>query len=149
MTTDASVPCSARFREARERAGLSREDAATRMDLPADCIWDIETRADELCTSYSPADIQRFCKILAIRPAGLFGIQSSEPPITAPQLATLIHEHCRAHNITVPQFEDAVGWRLTESLIDPEDLFEDLSIDGLRWVCDELGVDWQRVILAP
>ena len=148
MTTDTPVPYSARFREARERAGLSRDDAAARMDIPADCIWDIETRADELCTSYSPADIQRFCQVLAIRPADLFLIQPTEPPITAQELAALIHDHCRTHNITIPQFEDAVGWRLTESLIDPEDLFEDLSIDGLRWVCDELGIDWRRVILS-
>jgi len=146
--TATPVSYSARFREARERAGLSRDDAAAKMDIPADCIWDIETQDDELCTSYSPADIQRFCEVLAIRPADLFNIQIAEPPITAPQLAALIHEHCHTRNITVPQFEDAVGWRLTESLIDPEDLFEDLSIDGLRWVCDELGIPWQRIILA-
>jgi hypothetical protein len=30
----------------------------------------------------------------------------------------------------------------------PERLFEEMSIDGLQWLCRELGIDWHRVILS-
>jgi hypothetical protein len=116
------------------------------MDIPVDCIWDIETQEDELCTSYSPADIQSFCQVLGVRPADFFLIKQTEPPITAEQLASLIREHCRSHNLSLAAFEDAVGWDLSDSLDDPEMLFEDVSTEGLQWICKELGVDWHRII---
>lgn len=46
-----------RFREARERLGLSVADAATRCGLPAACVWDIEGYEDELTACYSAADV--------------------------------------------------------------------------------------------
>ena len=150
VTTDAPLPLSLRFRAARERAGLSRDDAATDMGVPVECVWEIESQDDELCTSYAPADIRHFCKVLGVRPADLFLIKpdEAEPPITAEQLVKLIREHCRSRKITLPAFENAVGWRLSDSLDDPLALFEDLSLEGLRWVCDELGVDWRQIIVG-
>jgi hypothetical protein len=139
-----------RFQECRERAGLSHDEVAKRFDplLSSACIWDIESHDDELSSCYSPHQVQRFSLILGVRPIDLFGGEITEPPIAAVELVQLIREQCRLRCVTLDQFEDAVGWRLSACIEPPEHLLEDISIDGLQWLCRELGVDWKRVILG-
>ena len=60
----------------------------------------------------------------------------------------LIREECRKRGVTLEQFEDAVGWRLSQCMDPPERLLEDMTLDGLQWLCRELGIDWHRVILS-
>jgi transcriptional regulator with XRE-family HTH domain len=143
-----TAPNAVRFREARERAGLSPDEAAARMGISSASLWDIECIDDEL-TIYPPAEVQRFCQVLRISPRELFGIELQAAPLTATDLAVLIREHCRARSITIEQFEDISGWYLTKSLDDPEKFLErGYSIDGIQDICRELGVDWQRFILG-
>jgi len=137
-----------RFREFRERACLSQDDAAQLMGLSSMSIWDIEIHEDELMTGYSPSEVQLFCRILGVRPAELFGVEIESSPISADELVRLIHEQCRLRGVTLVQFEGAVGWRLSACIETPEHLLEDITIDGLQWLCQELGMDWRRVILA-
>lgn len=143
MTTSTSI--SSRFRELRERAGLTIEEAARRMDVSP---WHIETDDAEFTCSYSPSDARRFCRVLDVRPAELFGIETTEPPIPAAELVRLIHQQYRSRGLTLEQFQDIVGWRLSACMEPPERLFEEMSIDGLQWLCRELGIDWHRVILS-
>ena len=62
-----------RFREARERLGLTPDEVAKRIGANAPSIWDIESFADELTTCYSPKEVASFCRALEIVPADLFG----------------------------------------------------------------------------
>jgi hypothetical protein len=62
-------------------------------------------------------------------------------------LVSRIHEECRLRGITLEQFEDIVGWRFSACL-EPERLLDDITIDGLQWLCRELHVNWHRVILG-
>jgi transcriptional regulator with XRE-family HTH domain len=140
-------PNAVRFREARERAGLSPDDAADRMGISSASLWDIECCAEELLI-YSPARIRQFSDVLGISPRGLFGIESQAAPITARELIALIREHCRSRAITIEQFEDASGWRVAHNLDEPEKFLHDYDIEGIRDICGELGVDWQRFILS-
>ena len=108
----------------------------------------IETTDDDFTISYSPANVRRFCEVLGARPSELFGVGTTEPPVSAEELVSRIHAECRKRGVTLEQFEDAVGWRLGECMDPPERLFEDMSLDGLQWLCRELGIHWHRVILS-
>src|SRR5277367_4840115 len=107
-----SVSTALRFREFRERAGLSHDQVAHALGVSSSCIWDIESWEDELSTLYSPSDVQKFSKVLGVRPIELFGIEILEPPISAETLVKLIHEQCHSRNITLEQFGNVVGWDL-------------------------------------
>lgn len=108
----------------------------------------IEIPDNEFTCEYSPADARRLCQILKARPGELFGVRTTEPPVSASELVQLIGAECRARNIGLEQFEDAVGWRLSQCMNPPERLFDEMSLDGLQWLCRELGIHWHRVILS-
>jgi len=78
----------------------------------------------------------------------LFGADTSESPVSATELVRLIHDQCRSPGVGLEQFEDVVGWRLSACIEPPERLLEDMSIDGLQWLCRELGINWHRGILS-
>lgn len=137
-----------RFREARERLGLSHEDVAQRCGVSTPCVWDIESYADELTTCYSAVDIRRFGKVLQIRPGEFFDDEAVAPPVLARELAERIREECRTRKITLEQFEEVVGWNLSDSLQQSDRLLSDLTLDGLRSLCRELNIDWRRVLSA-
>jgi transcriptional regulator with XRE-family HTH domain len=137
-----------RFREFRERAGLSHDDAARKMGISTPSVWDIESCDDEISDCYSPSQVRQFCRVLGVHPTELFAIETAESSVPATELARLIHEECRARGVTLEQFEDAVGWRLSACIEPPDRLLEDMTIEGLRWLCRELRIDWQRVILS-
>ncbi len=135
-----------RFREARERLGLNESELAIQSGLYDAAIWDIEACEGDLTCCYSPSDLRKICKILCIHPVELFGEKISEPEVSAEELVRLIHEECCLRGITLEQFEDMVGWRLSACIKPPQRLLEDLSIDGLQWLCRELRIDWRRAL---
>jgi len=135
-----------RFREARERLGLSPDELAARSGVSDAGVWDIEACEGDLTCCYSPRDVQKFCRVLGIRPVELFGEEISESAVSADELARLIHEECRSRGVTLEQFEDAVGWRLSACIEPPERLLEDMTVDGLQWLCRELRIDWRRAL---
>jgi hypothetical protein len=137
-----------RFREFREAASLSHDDVAQQMGISASCIWDIEACENELADCYSPVEVSRFCRGLGIRPGQLFGVEAAGSPVSAVELVGLIHEECRSRHVTLEQFEDAVGWRLSACIEPPSQLLEDMTLEGLQWLCRELRIDWHRVLLG-
>ena len=137
-----------RFREARERAGLSAEGYAASVGLHRLDVWEIEGLDGHLTCCHSPKQVQKYCQILRIRPVDLFADCISESAISAADLVQLIHTECRSRGITLDQFEDIVEWRLTACIEPPEKLLEDMTIDGLQWLCREIHIDWRRVLLS-
>ena len=137
-----------RFREARERLGLSPDELAVRSGVLHADVWEIEGLDGDLTSCYSPKQVQQFCRVLGIRPIKLFADSIEEPPVSASELARLIHAECRARGITLEQFEDMAELRLTTCIEPPEKLLEDMTVDGLQWLCRELQIDWRRVILS-
>jgi hypothetical protein len=118
------------------------------MGISSPSVWDIESCDDEISECYSPSQVRQFCRVLGVRPCELFGVETVESPVSAAELVRLIHEQCRSRGVTLEQFEESVGWRLSACIEPPERLFEDISIDGLQWLCRELGIHWHRVILS-
>lgn len=70
-----------RFRQLRERADLTVEEAATRMGVSP---FHIETTDDDFTCSYSANDVRRFCQVLGVRPSELFEVRTNAPPIYRP-----------------------------------------------------------------
>ena len=141
-----ALSTSARFRAARERAGLSVAEAAARAGISESCVWDLESHDDELMTVYSPADLQRFARAFAVAPHELMAAGRCDDPISAPELASAIQEHCRLRRITLDDFGDAAGWDVSTVPDAPQRLLTDFSLAGVRDVCRALGVDWRRFI---
>jgi transcriptional regulator with XRE-family HTH domain len=143
---NAAVSTSARFRAARERAGLSIAETAARAGVSEPCVWDLEAHDDELMTVYSAAALQRFALAFSVAPCELVGTGERDDPISADKLASMIREHRRMRNITLEQFGEAAGWDVSKAADAPQLLLTDFSLDGIRDICRELGVDWQRFI---
>jgi hypothetical protein len=145
-----TTPPHIRFREARERRGLETHDLAFDSGVGASDleVFDIENFEGELTACYSPMDVQKFCRVLCIRPVELFADSIAESPVTAGELVQRIHAECRSRDVTLEQLEDAVGWRLSACIEPPERLLEDMTVDGLQWLCRELRIDWRRVFLS-
>jgi hypothetical protein len=118
------------------------------MGISSPSVWDIESFEDELTSCYSPSEVRRFCEAMGTRPRDLFSVSTTEPAVSASELADRIRAECTKRGITLEQFEDAVGWKLSECIEPPERMLEDMSLDGLQWLCRELGIDWHRVILG-
>ncbi|WP_113957706.1 helix-turn-helix domain-containing protein [Roseimicrobium gellanilyticum] len=137
-----------RFRMFCERAGLTHDEAARQMGISPASVWDMESHENELSSCYSPSQVQQFCRVLGIHPCELFAVETAESPVSAIGLVQLIHEQCLARGVTLEQFEDAVGWRLSACMEPPERLLEEMTVDGLQWLCRELGIHWHRVILG-
>ena len=143
---NATPSTSARFRAARERAGLSIAEAAARAGISESCVWDLESYDDELMTVYSPADLQRFARVLYVAPHELAATGPCDDAIAPHEPASAIREHCRARRITVDDFGDAAGWDVSAVPDAPQRLLTDFSLEGVRDVCLALGVDWRRFI---
>lgn len=144
MTDGTSLAC--RFQKFREQAGLTKDQAADQMGISLACLWDLETHDDEISCCYSPSEVRAFCRVLGIVPNELFGVDNAGPAVSAPELVELIHQECRWRGVTLEQFEDVVGWRLSACIDPPDKLLEDMTIDGLQWLCRELRIDWHRAI---
>jgi hypothetical protein len=127
---------------------LSPDEVAARSGVSSPNVWDIEEFEHELTSCYSPRDVQRFCRVLGIRPIELFTESIDEPAVSADELVQRIQTECRSREVTLGQFEDVVGWRLSVCMDPPQKLLEDITVDGLQWLCRELRIDWRRVFLS-
>jgi hypothetical protein len=136
----------ARFREFRLLAGLDPAEAARHMGITAPSVWDIETHEGDLTACYSPHDLQRFCRVLGVRPIDVFGVEPGQLPISASEIVLMVQQYCRDHGLTIEQFEDRVGWTLRECLESPARLLEILPLDGLQNLCGVLNLDWHRAL---
>jgi hypothetical protein len=140
------TPPHIRFREARERLGLSPDEVAVRSGIPTANVWDIEMCEGDLERCYSPTQIRNFCRVLIIQPSDLFGDKVIDAPVSAGELGRRVREECCLRGVTLEQFEDIVGWRLSACIEPPEKLLDDLTVDGLQWLCRELRIDWRRAL---
>jgi transcriptional regulator with XRE-family HTH domain len=118
-----------RFREARERLGLSPDEVAARSGISSADVWEIGGLDGDLTCCYSPKQLRQLCGVLGIHPVELFGGEVSEP-VSPEELVRLIHEECRLRGVTLEQFEDLVEWRLSACIEPPKKLLEDMTVDA-------------------
>jgi len=133
-----------RFKEARERAGLSIDEVAIRSGTESLSIFDLEGFEGGLTRGYSSKEVLHLCQAVGIHPIELFADIISESAISADELIRRIRDECSSRGVTLEQFEDIVGWSLSGCMDEPELLLEGINIDGLQWLCRELKIDWRR-----
>ena len=138
----------ARFHEFRERSGLTPDEAAWRMGISKANVWDLETYHDELLSCYSPSEAARFAKVLGVRTVQFFGSDPEGAPISLGELHSLIHDQCHRRGLSLDEFGHLVGWNLKACMDSPDRLLVEMSIDGLTWLCEALGIDWRRVLVG-
>lgn len=132
----------------RERAKLMRPETGKWMNISASSISDIEADDKELFSCYSSRQTWHFAQILGVSANELLNLNSAEFTVTAAELVQRINKEYSSRGISLERFEDEVGWKLSSCMDPPELLLEDMTVDGLQWLCRELGIDWARVILS-
>lgn len=137
-----------RFREARRRLRLTPDEVAARSGIPYADVGEMELFDRDLVCCYSPRQLQRFCRVLKIRPIQLFADAVTASAISAQDLVQCIQDHCRLRSISLAELEESLEWKLRGCMEQPEKLLEDMTVDGLQCLCRELEVDWHRVLLS-
>jgi transcriptional regulator with XRE-family HTH domain len=137
-----------RLREARERSGKSIDEMAGLMGLSWESYNDLEVYDEEMIDVLSLQELITLSKALGIDLVEFFSNGASKPVESVPleALAEKINEYVTAHNLTVAEFEDAVGWEVANCLTQPSQ-FMNFNVDGLMDVTRPLGLDWRAVLL--
>jgi hypothetical protein len=138
-----------RFRQLREKKRLLVDDIVQNSNVPGfgtSAIYDLEQCDGDLESCYSGVQLAKFCRVLGIRAVDLFASNFDETPISVETIVDLIRKECATRNISIEEFENNVGWQLVQFLERPQTLLENMTIDGLQWLCRELRIDWLRVL---
>jgi transcriptional regulator with XRE-family HTH domain len=130
-----------RFRAARERLGLSTEQAAAQMRVPPSAVSLMEMDDDEIGSCCTIADVRRFAGVLRTTSRELFDIPAAVSPLRLDALEQLIREHCQSRGISFQQFGETVDWPVGTNI-------GDLPLVLIADICRELGVDWRRVFVS-
>ena len=136
-----------RLREARERSGKSIGEMAALLGLSWESYRDLEMHDEEILDSVSLRQLITLSKALGIDLVEFFSNGASKPAekVSLNALAEKINEYLAAHNFTIAEFEDAVGWEVANCLTDPSQ-FINFNLDGLMDVSKPLNVDWRAVL---
>jgi transcriptional regulator with XRE-family HTH domain len=136
-----------RLREARERSGKTVDEMASLLGISREWYYDLETYDEEICDTISLRQLVTLTHALGIDLVDFFSNGAPKPAesLSLEALAEKINEYLIAHNLTVAEFEEAVGWEVANCLADPRQ-FMNFNLDGLMDVSRPLGIDWRAVL---
>jgi DNA-binding XRE family transcriptional regulator len=136
-----------RLREARERSGKTVDEMASLLGISRESYYDLETYDDEIILVISLKQLVTLSHALGIDFVEFFSNGAMKPAasVSLEALAEKINEYLTAHNLTVAEFEEAVGWEVANCLADPSQ-FMNFNLDGLMDVSRPLGVDWHALL---
>ena len=126
---------------AREAVGKTPQDFGEFVG-GASNYYDLEAFDGELYTVLSLAEVSRLCSALAIRPRELFDNGRTEGLTISPeQLLFKAKDYMKRNNLSVAELSERIGFEIGPSLEDSANVLE-WNVDFLRWLCDEIGLDW-------
>ena len=136
-----------RLREARERSGRAIDEMAALLGLSWESYNDLEAHDEEIVDSVSLRQLVTLSKALGIDIVGFFssGAAKTAERVSLAALAEKINEYVTAHNLTVAEFEEAVGWEVANCLVEPSQ-FMNFNLVGLMDVTRPLAIDWRAVL---
>ena len=140
-----------RIKEARIKAGLSAEEVAKIIDLGIHAYDDLESYDDEVFNCISLKQLRNLSELLSVRAIDLVVIDQSkinETSLTAQELIECIKNTILENSESVDDFSDRVGWDVTSALNNAENVWKDWNLDGLRDICEAVGVNWIDVLNA-
>jgi hypothetical protein len=142
-------PVARRIAEARERLALSGADLAVRLRMPLPSYWDLELHDDEVFLALSLRELCALADALLISARSLV---SDDPfativgSLTPSDLVAVIRRRLAAVGSDVDVLSEELGWELAAVLNEPDRIWDDWTLDGLRDVCARLGLDWRAVL---
>ena len=140
-----------KIRRKRLAAGKSEGEMAELVGISFESYFDLESYDDEVVDCLSLSELSKMCRALNITPADLLSdevVGSDNPPhLSFAQFIERVKSYIESHGMTVPEFEDKVGWELESLLNDPEAIWE-RNVQFLKDVCVEVGIDWLWVVPA-
>jgi len=136
-----------RIREARERSGKSIDEMASLLGISREWYFDLEDYDQEILDTVSLRQLVTLSHALGLDLVDFFSNGAAKPAesVSLDALAEKINEYLTAHNLTVAEFEEAVGWEVAKCLAEPRE-FMNFNVDGLKDVTKPLGVDWRAVL---
>lgn len=140
------MTASDRLSAARLKLGLSLLQVARATGIEADNLEEMERSPATLMSTYSPEEIDRVCRFYGIPLTEMLTGQRVADCIQPTDVVRMILDTCRQRAIPIEVFGDKVGWDLNDILKDPCLIYTNISLDGLRWLCDELGINWLNVL---
>jgi|KBSMisStandDraft_5_1062788.scaffolds.fasta_scaffold270162_2 hypothetical protein len=137
-----------RLHEARERAGKSIGEMAALLGVSWEGYRDLEMFDEEVTGVLSLQQLITLSKALGIDLVEFFsdGASKRGEGLSLDALAEKIKAYIVAHNLTVAEFEDAVGWEVANCLTEPSQ-FISFNLDGLMDVTRPLGLDWRAILV--
>jgi transcriptional regulator with XRE-family HTH domain len=136
----------ARLKAARERTGLDREEVAGRLGVTYESVWDLEAFPDEIAMTLSLAEVVALARLVGVAPLAL--LTDVEPDASQRMPMEDLIDRVRARG-DPDLFAERAGWDVRPALAEPATAWRDWSVDCLRDVCAEAGVDWTAVLIDP
>jgi transcriptional regulator with XRE-family HTH domain len=134
-----------KLKYAREATGKSPEEIAALAGLPAPTYYDLEEIDGQLNMVISLGELSKLSSVLGIRPRFIFDDKVEGQPISPEQLCAKIKSYLDTTGISIAEFENRVGFVIKPSLRDSAKVL-DWNVDCLRFVCEELGLDWRLAL---
>jgi len=123
---------------------------AQHLGISVSHVWDLASHDDEVASTLSIRQTHMLSLLTGVPVDDLIGLEAIKSPV----LPVAIEDFCAAirSRISVaysgiPEFEDAIGWRVREFLEDPDRLYDVANWDCLRDVASSVGID--PVALLP
>lgn len=146
---DGSYPPAAGYlTAARERLGLSEQQLRRRLGSVGHVCMDLEWYDSELFQCASVAVLVGLAAVLRTSVASLlFGDSpaSALPVATCADVSRRVGEVIAAERISSDEFGNRVGWDVEPLLHDPA-VLATYNVQGLRDICQAVGVDWMSVV---
>jgi hypothetical protein len=134
-----------RLKRAREAAGKTTQDLGEFVENVA-TYYDMEDYDGELYSNASLGELSRLCSALGIKPRDLFDDKPNvEGTISRVQLLSRAREYMKQNKLSVEEFSDRIGFEIGPSLEDASKMM-DWNVDFLRWLCEELGLEWRSAL---
>ncbi len=142
-------PVADRIACARGAAGLDMAAVATAIGLSEAAYFDLEAYDDEAFTCISLGQLCCLGQVLNVSPRQLVAPEGTQPTsveVSSLKLVAAIRRFLETSALSVEQFEDEVGWGVSDALQNPETGCNDWCLDGLQDICRPLGLNWLLVL---
>ena len=142
---DPQAPLDEMLKRAREAVGKTPQDLGEYVGNVSS-YYDIEDYDGEIYSVPSLGELSRLCSALGIKPRDLFDDRPNiEGTISAVQILSRARQYMKQNKLSVEEFSDRIGFEIGPSLEDVSKMM-DWNVDFLRWLCEELGLDWRSAL---
>jgi transcriptional regulator with XRE-family HTH domain len=139
-------PCD-RIRAARERLGMMPKEVASAMGLSSAWYDHLELVPGEVFSNVSLAHLKALGQTLGLEPATILAGDGAPYPQRRPfeDVVDGLRRQMESAHIDADTLGERLGWDIRALLADPEQLWN-FNVDGLRDVCEGVGIDWLAVL---